>query len=57
MRTIPAMTIINPSDFVEAKEAVKAAVKKPFEVSSLTPPPVLTIDTILTNYDDCIIRY
>lgn len=25
MRTIPAMTIINPSDFVEAKEAVKAA--------------------------------
>lgn len=25
MRTIPGMTIINPSDFIEAKEAVKAA--------------------------------
>ena len=27
MRTIPGMTIINPADFVEAKEAVKAAYK------------------------------
>lgn len=27
MRTIPGMTIINPSDFIEAKEAVKAAYK------------------------------